>query len=616
MAADFETLPIQSKTIPELAELSSGDVADVDLLIVHDSSTAAERKFSFASLKNYLTLFFVGLFTRNVASISALSAVVNVSAGRVANVSGYYSGSPGIGGGKFIELVGGATPDGGSIIASATAGRYWLRQKPEKTPYEFGYLDGDDDVSVAVNACTIAYGECYLDAGKTYNSQYAINAKKLWCSGGVATINATSPTANDRFGSNNAVVVASGALGNPLEGVDVRNIIINCNQLRYANNSTYIKGTIFYRLKNFYQSGCTVIGCGSYAYWDWDDIGGTTYCSGTRDDCWAIDAGVSFEQVNVRGVTLNNCHAYRSTATLAYQGNVECQFHAYGGADMQVVYNNCTGVADGYVPAIFLALLECKNITANDCQFINNAVLSGQVSAAVYFSNDNGNYDNFTFTNCVLKSVNSVAVFLDRGALGSTSARFKFTGCRINGETVGVQFNNTGSVYSFTDCETTGATVSASTPFAYYNNGASNIIQITRGSATATGSTAVSATNLDSSVFVSTVLTPAGQQLPVIRQRVVSQVVLSVGDTTYARGSLNFPNAVLGWTSPGGDTSKVVVNAYINGPKSGVGTFPDQTSVSRGYSAYMASNQTVYIFFEDPANTLGKTAMVEITEYL
>lgn len=536
----------------------------------------------------------------NVTALAAFAPVV----GRVYWLKEYHAGE-GVGGGPVRALAGSPTVDNGDIFASLTPGIYYKRQDPKKTPYDFGYLDGDVDVSVAANACTFAYGECYFDAGKTYNSQYAINAKKLWCNGGVATINATSPTANDRFGSNNSVVVASGALNNPLEGVDVRNLIIDCNQLKYANNAAYLKGTIFYRLKNFYQSGCTVIGCGSYAFWDWDDVGGTTYCSGTRDDCWAIDAAVSFEQVNVRGVTLNNCHAYRSAATLPYA--LECQFHPYGGSDMQVVYNNCTGIADGPCPTIFLALLECKNVTANDCRFINNWVESGQVAAAIFLSNTDGNYNNFKFKNCYLYSQNSAAIFLDKGQFGSASALFKFIQCEIRGETVGVQFNGVGGIYSFIDCETLGTTAGGSTPFAYFNNATSTRIRVRDGSASAVGSAALSASNLDPSVFSGTVLAPAGFENPAIRQQKRGSTVF-INGTTYAYINVNFPFGVI-------DRSKVVILGSVD-----AGGADGPTSA--GYATPISWNSLETIPGADdfriyaPTGFAGRTLNWLITEYV
>lgn len=536
----------------------------------------------------------------NVSDLATLVPVV----GQIYWLKEYHLGEE-IGGGELRALAGSTTINNGDTFASATVGVYFKRQKPQKTPYEFGYLDGDVDVSVAANACTDAYGECHLDRGKVYDAQYAINAKKLWCSGGVATINATSPTANDRFGSNNAVVVASGALNNPLEGVDIRNLIIDCNQLKYANNAAYLKGTIFYRLKNFYQSGCTVIGCGSYAFWDWDDIGGTTFCSGTRDDCWAIDAGVSFEQVNTRGVTLNNCHAYRSTATLPYP--LECQFHTYGGADMQVVYNNCTGIADGPCPAIFLALLECKNVTANDCRFINNWVASGEVAAAIFLSNTDGNYNNFKFKNCYLYSENSGAIFLDKGQFGSSSALFKFIQCEIRGETVGVQFNGVGGIYSFIDCETLGTTAGGSTPFSYYNNATGTRIRVRDGSASAVGSSAVGASNLDPAVFSGTVLTPAGFASPVIRQQNQGSDVF-ISDTTYAYINVSFPFGVL-------DREKIIIAGSVDaGGADGATSANYATSISWNALGAIPGEDQFRIYA--PPAFIGRTLNWLITEYV
>lgn len=551
MAAPFTGFPIPSEEITDLPLMSASDLsAESDYLLIRDSSDNADKKIlasdlAFAATPDAIRM--VGTFA-DLATTAALP-------GQIVETKGHTIS--GVGGQKFQDMPGSIVNNNGSQINNTvTAGRHWKAIYPKKNPYQFGFVDGGSDASVAINSCAAVYGEAYLDPGKTYNIQYAVTAKRLICEGGRATLNCTSPTSDNKFGTNNGAIVISGSVGSPLEGVEVKNVNVNCNRLKYPNDSAYIKGQIFYKLKNFERSGCDVIGCSSYAFWDWDTIGQTDYCSGTTTDCNAIDASVSFEQVNTGHVVYNNCYAYRSTAVIPSL-TVEYQYHPYGGTDkMSVVYNNCIGVADGYVPSIFAPLLACKNITANDCKFINNSILASQVSAAVFLSNSNGNYDNLTFNNCILKSVNSAAVYLDRGQLGSNNARFKFFQCDIDGETVGVQFNGPGGIYSFVDCDVTGSTSGSSTPFSYYNNGSPTRIQVRSGSASAIGSAAVNASNLDPTVFMGTFFVPAGFQNPQIRQQKYGTATL-INNTDHAYINVKFPFGVL-------DRDKVVILATVD----------------------------------------------------
>lgn len=446
--------------------------------------------------------------------------------------------NPGIGGQTFQDFSGSITNDTGSQITNTvTTGRYWKAIDPQRTPYEFGYIDGGVDASAAINACTAAWGECWLDKGKTYDIQYTVLARSLQCRGGVATLNCTSPTANTRFGSIGAAVMASpnayGVTTNTgvLKGVDLQGFIIECNKLIGATGSTGLKGVYQYRCENFYNRNITVRNSASYSFWDHDDATtGTLYCSGTRDDCWAIDGAVSFEQVNVRGVTLNNCNAYTSTATLGYAP--ECQFHAYGGSDMRIVYNNCTGIADGNCPAIVSLAMEAKNIAMNDSRFINNYNGGASIMAALYMEGVGGNFGNINAKNCTFTSQYSLAVVMTIGASGSASAKFDFSECTIQGIAAGVTINGTGGIYEFANCAV-GATASGATvPYAYYNNGAPTRFKAIGGSAIVSGGTApVFPSNIAASNFTSVYCSPNASTLPVIKQHVVGKgTLLNGGD--------------------------------------------------------------------------------------
>lgn len=468
----------------------------------------------------------------------------------------------GIGGGLFYYDAKDrfSIDDDGSIIVG-NGYRYKRIQPAHPTPEMFGArVDPNIDQSKFINKCTQVYGACYLEADQIYNIQRALEVKVIKCANGLATINCMSPSGDNRFGSTTAAVRAAGSVSVPLEGVDVQNLIINCNGLIGAAGSIGIKGTLFVRLKNFYQRGCTVLNSASYGFWDTDTSEvGTIYCSGTRDDCWAVDCSVSFEQVNVRGVTLNNCHGYISNTVLNYA--IECIFHPYGGDDMQIVYNNCTGISDGNCPAIFMALFKCKNVTANDCAFINNNYSGRDVRTAVYFDSSGGSFDNFTFNNCIIKSLFSPAMYLDVGEIGPIDGRFKFTDCIINGYQLGVQINGYGGTYSFLNCETTGASDKNTTPFAYYANGSlardQARVVVIGGKAKAIGPNATATTNMSNKIYTSTFQTPPLTLIqPEIRQEKMGTGIL-VWNGTYSYLNISFQSRII-------NPDRVIISAMVN----------------------------------------------------
>jgi hypothetical protein len=488
---------------------------------------------------------------------------------------------------------------------------------PAKTPYEFGYLDGGADVSVAMNSCLTTHGACYLDEGKTYNLQYSVTVPgKIDCIGGVATINLTSPTANTRFGSLNSAFYFVGGIGAPTEGVNVQNIVLQCNKLIGVTGSVGVKGFMFQRLKNFYQRGCSVINCASYAYWDYDvATSGTTFCSGTRDDCWAVDCQVSFEQVNVRNVTLNNCRGYISNASLGYVP--ECIFHSYGGADMQVVYNNCIGIADGVCPSVFLGLLEAKNITFNDCQLINNYNNGASIQAAVIFdASGTSNFDGIVFSNCILKSLFSPAVTLSIGSGGTLDNSFHFDNCKIDGYQIGVQLNVSAGKFYFSNTETRARASGAVTPYGIYNNGTPTVFLYTGGmvKASTSGSGTPTISNLPTSYFVNTFFDPAGTQPPRVRQRVVGSAVIGGDGSTYSLLNVVFPAAALNWTSESSaSTPKVTASIHVDYGISVAGTYPGAVAMAYPFVISMPANNTVRFVGNTAMN--GKTARYEVTEW-
>src|SRR6187402_1195962 len=89
------------------------------------------------------------------ADTFASFATKRVKLGQVVTLKGHTVLN--VGGGNFIGVASG-TPDTGSCSATATAGIFVVRQNPKKNPYEFGFLDGGVDVSVAANACATVYG--------------------------------------------------------------------------------------------------------------------------------------------------------------------------------------------------------------------------------------------------------------------------------------------------------------------------------------------------------------------------------------------------------------------------------------------------------------------------
>lgn len=557
--------------------------------------------------------YYSGAWNKGTSEVQTLNELRSMPAvaGMSVTVKGHTSF--GIGGGNFDTFNGTVVDDNGDKIPSITPNVYFKRRNPKKDLYEFGYLDGAANASVAINSCTLAYGECNLDAGKTYNIQYEIKPLTLKCEGGAANLNCTSPTGNTRFGSLNAAVYPIGGVGAPLSGVRIININVNCNKLIGVTGSTGIKGYLFQRLKNFYQAGCTVSNCASYGFWDYDTAtSGTTYCSGIRDNCNAIDCSVSFEQVNVRGVTLNNCNAYTSATLSGY--TVEAQYHFYGGSDMQITYNNCRGIADGPCSVIVLALLESKNININDCIFINNYNLGpGNITAAFYCESTGGNYSNINFKNTTLTSTYSTAVYLAPGLSGTVNNKWTFQGCTITGIQVGVQFGGTGGRYIFDDCDISASAPNPTVPFALYSNATNPIVQIRNGYVTATGpAVSATATNLDPSVFLGALQTPTGTVLPSIRQQTIGKGVIITG-TTYGYLNVILPTAVLGYTSLSANTTKLAVSINIDYGISLAADLPAAAGMAYQCSHALVDNQTVRLAFVTAA--VGKTVRYIITEY-
>lgn len=569
-------------------------------------ATPAETVTGTDNTRSVTPLGLSGVLGRQVVPNAAAFASTSAFDGQLVYLIEHTSGKKG--GGNFIGRAGSPTPNNVNIFASATVGFYYQRQNPSYYIYEGGFVDGGTDASVAINACMSAYNVCYLDGGKTYNLQYQINAIVLKAAGGVATLNLTSPTGNTRWGGpsssygNTAAILALGGAGSPLKGVEIENIIVECNKLIGATGSVGIKGIMNSRNQSFKVKGCTVNNCASYAFWAMDDATtGTTYCSGTYDDCYANNSAVSFEQVNVRGVTLNNCRAYIGAAALGY--TPEFMFHPYGGSDMQVVYNNCIGISDGVCPSIFGALLECKNVTANDCQFINRYNGGASIQAAVYFENSGGNFGGIAFNNCILRSDFFASVILLPGAAGSSTAEFSFTDCTIDGKSIGVQFNGTGGYYSFVNCITTGTSISGGTAFGYNNNGTGPVVQVTGGRATGTGGVSPQASNLSASSFNKTILTPASSGTLNIRQTKMGTAALT-SSGTYSSVLVSFPAATV-------DATKVTITYMIDATGAATGAAAAALAVPLSFIRIDATNYRIYAV----TGAAGSNVNYTITEY-
>ena len=516
----------------------------------------------------------------------------------------------GVGGGLLIAVnSAGLTADNGFISVTASAGIYLRRDNPKKTPYEFGFIDGGADVSITANACTVAHGELNLDGGKTYDLQKQLNVIKLRAVGGArATLNLTSPTGNGIWSGptsefvNTAAVMCIGAVGSPLEGADVRDINIQCNKMRIFGNGTGVKGFMFVRCRGFKQSSCAVTNCASYAFWDYDvNATGTTYCSGVRDNCWATDSAVSFEQVNCRGIVLTNCHGYLSAAVGPYVP--EAIFHAYGGSDMRVVYDNCTGIADGVCPAVFSILNECKNISVRNCKFINNYNAGAAVASAVYFEPAGGNFSGINFDNCELSSSYWAAVIIGPGLLGSVDALINFNDCKISGKSIGVAISGTGGNYTFTNCNSLGTSIGGATAFGLKNEGVSNTVRYLFGRLTATGGPSPQASNLSSSSIYGTIQIPASVQSRVIRQQKIEEETF-LNQVDHASVVVAFQWATL-------PTSKIKVSAMINAAGAVNGAAAAGQAVAISYIILGDQNIRLYA----PLAAAGRKVGYEITEY-
>lgn len=107
----------------------------------------------------------------NYTSIAALRAGKGGKVGQIANVTGYYAGYPGKGGGQFVAVNDTKlSDDGGSIIVDS-AGMRWVRLTNRLTLHDFGAIgDGTTDDTAAVQAA--------VSSGRALNigiGLYAVN---------------------------------------------------------------------------------------------------------------------------------------------------------------------------------------------------------------------------------------------------------------------------------------------------------------------------------------------------------------------------------------------------------------------------------------------------------
>lgn len=423
-----------------------------------------------------------------------------------------------IGGGTFIvdSSLQNAQDDNGSLIVGLHKNIFRRVNVEQPMAEMFGArVDEEEDQSVFINKCTQIFKKCYLQGGTTYNIQHPITAIALTTVGAdYATLNLVSPYSDNRFGESpygdSAGVYCNGEIGAPLYGVNIENIIVLCNGLINSNGNVGVKGFLFMRCHGFYQRNCFVYESSSYAFWDADAdkhiLYIQTYCSGTRENCFAIDSHISFEQVNCRGIILSNCHAYRSKKQLPY--TVEALFHCYGGTDMQLVYKNCSGIAEGQCTAVMLFARECKNVLINDCQFINNFDNGSDIQAGVFFEGQRADYDEIQFLNSTLISKFSHSVVLTTGEFGSSSATFNLIDCIIEGAPVGVQINGSGGVFKFKNCSVQANASGEVVPWAYYSNGNPSTVEVIGGNASAIGDIVVAVSNMNASVFQGVALSP------------------------------------------------------------------------------------------------------------
>lgn len=450
---------------------------------------------------------------KNVAHLKKLRGITH---GRQVRLLGH--SIDGIGGGIFqADLFDRKSKDdGGSVIVGLNGVRF-KRIRPEIPSAEmFGAsVNLEEDQSAYINNCMKAYGACYLNGGKIYNIKYPIGAIVLGTYGsGTAALNLVSPTNDNRFGYSpfvdSAAVFCDGKIGTPLSGVHIENIEIFCNGLLNANGTTGVKGFILMRCVNFFQRNCFVYDSSSYAFWDADasrhKLEILTYCSGVRENCTAVDSHVGFEQVNCRGVTLINCNAVRTNKILSY--TVEALFHAYGGADMQLIYRNCSAVADGQCTATLLFARECKNVLIDNCLFVNNYNNGDNIQASVFFEGKGANYDNIIFKNSVFRSMFSHSIVLNNGEFGSNSANFQLINCTAEGYHVGIQINGIGGIYYLENCHVIANATGDTVPWAIYVNGVPSGLNMKGGSATVLGEIVAGLSNMEG-IFEDVLLSPA-----------------------------------------------------------------------------------------------------------
>lgn len=461
-----------------------------------------------------------------------------------------------------------------------------------------------DDTAALVAALGATTSGVYMPAG-TYrvSSNLNIGGKQLIGAGKYETIiSCFSPTSDGRFGglaTNQAVVYSLGTTGNTISGSQVSDLTIDCDGLLNATGSVGLKGVMFYKSHACIASNVRVIDSRSYAFWCADAIASTDFCSAVFEDCEETGSEIGFEAVNPTTCYFVRCKSIKPLASPTW--TVDNMFHAYGMTDEAlVVFDNCYG--RGYCATVISLLLKCRNV-----QFIGGYFEQlTSINGVFFLLNSGGDFLSVEFGNAVFKSAGYGGV-VSIGSLapsGRKAAKF-IGGSIVASEGAGVEVQSNDGIFEFVGTDISATRSGGAAAFCLVSSGTGNIIQFTGGSLTATGGagTAV-AQGVTTYISDQTIQSPAGLQIPRIRQLIYGNSVL-INDTTYAYVNANFPFATL-------DLAKVVVTAIIDATGAADGAAAAAEAVSISFIPLSNTNFRLYA----AVAAAGRNVNYQLTEYL
>lgn len=547
--------------------------------------------------------------------------------GQQISVAGYHSGSTD-GGGIFVWSTG--RHNGGTFIDpnrafptdwsdqtqltawfadSGVDVAGWKRSNLKYLPASsFGLLVNQNyDQGIILQKINSEIG--YIDVGE---GQILTSMPIIQASGNIikgAGIDKTTikaiPVSGSSYFSAGSIVSTNPSKFEFVSGCKALDITIDGDDLFDPSGTIGLKGITYTRVHNFLKENVRVKNISSYGIWDRDDAeedGGTVRCSGINRNCLAVDCSIGFEQVNSDGIILENCHAYDTGRELPF--TVYSMFHPYGGSKMNLTYMNCTGV--GNRPAIFDPFLTCKKVRVISCYFENT-----QSGSFAMFMDNNGDYDEIQIISSEIIGAGGGAV-VTRGASGSNDATIKFIGSKILGsDGVGVEINsNVGAVnVTFTDSDVKGVRTDPNiASWAIYDNGGFATVRFVGGSCIAEGGlTQSSPTNLGTSIFSNSKVSPSTASLPTPKQRIVGSGVFSF-DGAYGFIDAVFPSAIAGdYLNAENVTVEAVTTTH---PRNGDNAVAQ--SAARSISFAMRDNQTVRIYAD---NSSGIAVHYVVTEW-